>query len=239
MKSHHVYKNLLLCVWETLPFDHSNMVSFETMLTSLHNLDHLDVALKAEHNHSIANTKAQLASTRAQLEAMTLERRAQPTFSRANQLPTSSGISPSHPQPLSVVKPADLVFEPLIEGRKRYDSVVKAFFTTHGQNAVPSLDRPFPLSPGSLSPGSQECWTCGLQGHRKDDTSCEPQHALPRPEQVYRELVGKAASRAIARANRQGQQRILLYLQTGDTSGIGEQSGDTEDESENGGGDCA
>jgi hypothetical protein len=28
-KSHHVYKNLPLCVWETLPFDHSNMVSFE------------------------------------------------------------------------------------------------------------------------------------------------------------------------------------------------------------------
>ncbi|KAH8080072.1 hypothetical protein HD553DRAFT_257743, partial [Filobasidium floriforme] len=51
------------------------------------------------------------------------------------------------------------------DGNRAYQEAIRAWYNRHGQDATASLSRPFPLSPGTVRPGSGECFRCGMTGH--------------------------------------------------------------------------
>ncbi|KAG1795829.1 hypothetical protein EV424DRAFT_1353400 [Suillus variegatus] len=47
-------------------------------------------------------------------------------------------------------------------GRRQYEADVDAWHRMHGTEGTPSLERPYPLRPGTAVVGSGECYTCGM-----------------------------------------------------------------------------
>ncbi|KIJ41929.1 hypothetical protein M422DRAFT_254939 [Sphaerobolus stellatus SS14] len=86
--------------------------------------------------------------------------------------------------------PANHNFEATPDGTRQYEEAVSRWFTTYGADAIPNASRPFPLTPGSPSPGSGECWRCGHKGHYKESAECLRNNPLPDKEQQYRRIVG-------------------------------------------------
>ncbi|KIJ30175.1 hypothetical protein M422DRAFT_268316, partial [Sphaerobolus stellatus SS14] len=81
-------------------------------------------------------------------------------------------------------------FDATPDGIRQYEDAVNRWFITYGTDAVPNASRPFPLTPGSPSPGSGECWRCGHKGHYKESAECLRNNSLPDKEQQYRRIVG-------------------------------------------------
>ncbi|KIJ24210.1 hypothetical protein M422DRAFT_275056 [Sphaerobolus stellatus SS14] len=86
--------------------------------------------------------------------------------------------------------PANNTFDASPSGICQYEEAVNRWFTTYRTDATPNTSHPFPLTPGSPSPGSGECWRCGHKGHYKDSTECLRNNPLPEKEQQYRRIVG-------------------------------------------------
>lgn len=63
------------------------------------------------------------------------------------------------------------------DGQNEYQRQVAEWERQHGPNAFVTIHTPYPLRPGTLPVGSNECWNCGTSGHRGDE--CE---VLSRPE---------------------------------------------------------
>ncbi|KAH8077991.1 hypothetical protein HD553DRAFT_346365 [Filobasidium floriforme] len=72
-------------------------------------------------------------------------------------------------------------------GVEAYKRAVSAFYSKHGMNSTSSLSKPFPLSPGTVPAGNNECFNCGKTDHLR--TNCRAPAALPLNEQRYRGLV--------------------------------------------------
>ncbi|KIJ33631.1 hypothetical protein M422DRAFT_264398, partial [Sphaerobolus stellatus SS14] len=83
------------------------------------------------------------------------------------------------------------------EGIRQYEDAVNRWFATYGADAVPNASRPFPLTPGSPSPGSGECWRCGHKGHYKESAEWLRNNPLPDKEQQYRRIVGASILNAV------------------------------------------
>ncbi|KIJ42686.1 hypothetical protein M422DRAFT_254122 [Sphaerobolus stellatus SS14] len=79
----------------------------------------------------------------------------------------------------------------------QYEDTVNRWFATYGADAVPNTSRPFPLTPGSPSPGSGECWRCGHKGHYKGSAECLRNNPLPNKEQQYRRIVRASILNAV------------------------------------------
>jgi hypothetical protein len=47
-------------------------------------------------------------------------------------------------------------------GMRQYEVDVNAWHRTYGTDGVPSLERPYPLRPGTAVLGSGECYSCGI-----------------------------------------------------------------------------
>ena len=90
--------------------------------------------------------------------------------------------------------PIPTSFPSSAEGNRQYTDAVRLWDTRYGSESMPTIETKYPLTPGSLSAGSGECWRCGLrhQGHLRNSSECLKNPALPRKEQSCRSLVDKS-----------------------------------------------
>jgi len=127
----------------------------------------------------------------APLARLPLNDQRRPTFplDRSPMLPTSM---PPNPQATRHT-PLPTSFPATSEGRRQYDEAIRTWDAQYGQDATPTVETRYPLTPGSLSAGSGECWRCGLrhQGHLRGSPECLKYQALPQKEQAYRSTVEK------------------------------------------------
>jgi hypothetical protein len=72
-------------------------------------------------------------------------------------------------------------------GVEAYKRSVAAFYDKYGQGASSAISRPYPLSPGTVAAGSNECFNCGLADHLRPN--CRAKAPIPVNEQRYRGLV--------------------------------------------------
>lgn len=68
-----------------------------------------------------------------------------------------------------------------------YKAAVNGWYAKYGSGGTSSLSRPFPLSPGTVAAGSNECFNCGHTTHLR--VNCPAKTALPINEQRYRGMV--------------------------------------------------
>ena len=73
------------------------------------------------------------------------------------------------------------------EGQAAYRAQVTNWHTNNA-NRCPDEQHPYPLTPGSASAGSHECWGCGHQGHLQGATVCTG--TLPELECEWRRIAG-------------------------------------------------
>ncbi|KAI0363828.1 hypothetical protein BV20DRAFT_1126008 [Pilatotrama ljubarskyi] len=79
------------------------------------------------------------------------------------------------------------------EGRALYESQKREWHAKHDpRNERPTESRPYPLTPGTLPVGSEECWRCGMQRHGRDVTCPGPY--VPSLENAWRVKAGLAFS---------------------------------------------
>lgn len=69
-------------------------------------------------------------------------------------------------------------FMELAEGWTSYRGEIARWLKKWGPNTRPHETRPCPLAPGTVAPGSRECWTCGHARHFPADCSHQPVHVL-------------------------------------------------------------
>ncbi|KAF5335704.1 hypothetical protein D9611_009605 [Ephemerocybe angulata] len=77
------------------------------------------------------------------------------------------------------------------EGRTAYTRQVKEWESKHGADVWVSEKTPYPLRPGTASPGSGECFGCGMLGHRRQECPVPKEKQLWRPEVAWRTICAK------------------------------------------------
>ncbi|KIJ40528.1 hypothetical protein M422DRAFT_256497 [Sphaerobolus stellatus SS14] len=107
--------------------------------------------------------------------------------------------------------PTNNSFEAMPDGICQYENAIGKWFATYGVDGVPNASRPFPLTPGSPSPGSSECWRCGHKGHYKESPECLRNNPLPEKEQQYRRIVGASILNAV----RNVKTTAAFHIETG------------------------
>ncbi|KAJ7938752.1 hypothetical protein B0H13DRAFT_2301397 [Mycena leptocephala] len=86
-------------------------------------------------------------------------------------------------------------------GQTAYAQQMAAYTQAHG-TSKPSEDRPYPLTPGTVSVGSGECHQCGQLGHFFDKCTAATERHVPETERRWRQIVQSIISR-IARVARE------------------------------------
>ena len=78
-------------------------------------------------------------------------------------------------------------------GRQAHRAQQAEWVKTHGLNAFVTESTPYPLRPGTLPVGSNECFTCGFSGHmgRRDGSTCGGNRALHPHEQTWRAICSR------------------------------------------------
>ena len=78
-------------------------------------------------------------------------------------------------------------------GRQAHKAQQAEWINTHGLNAFVTESTPYPLRPGTLPVGSNECFTCGFAGHmgRRDGSTCGGNRALHQHEQNWRAIASR------------------------------------------------
>ncbi|KAJ3752947.1 hypothetical protein EV360DRAFT_54303, partial [Lentinula raphanica] len=75
------------------------------------------------------------------------------------------------------------------EGLEVWAEDLRAFGRAHpGQNVQFNETTILPLKPGTILPGSGECFKCGKQGHGRDIQCPEP-NSIPDIERLYRMFI--------------------------------------------------
>ena len=76
------------------------------------------------------------------------------------------------------------------EGKHLYCTDIDAWHMTHGQ-AIPSIEQPYPLTPGMAPVGSGECYGCGYVTNPPHTSgNCPAMDHIPSHESRHRQLVG-------------------------------------------------
>jgi hypothetical protein len=87
-------------------------------------------------------------------------------------------------------------------GRQAHRAQQADWARTHGANAIITESTPYPLRPGTLPVGSNECFTCGFLGHmgRRDGSTCGGNRGLHPHEQTWRSISSRILrqTRAVA-----------------------------------------
>ena len=79
------------------------------------------------------------------------------------------------------------------EGKQQHKADIDAWHAAHGVEAMPSLSRPYLITPGTALPGSGECFECGMITEpRHTSGSCEAKSCLPPLETKWRAIVAGA-----------------------------------------------
>ncbi|KAI6016336.1 hypothetical protein PISMIDRAFT_29233 [Pisolithus microcarpus 441] len=83
-------------------------------------------------------------------------------------------------------------------GRCQYKADIEVWHKTHGYNAPPSLERPYPLKPGTVAAGTGECFMCGLITEPPHVGSmCTANETLHPHETHWRQLIAGMLHRAM------------------------------------------
>ena len=74
------------------------------------------------------------------------------------------------------------------EGKRQYKADVDLWHVTHGPNATPSLDKPYPLCPGTAAVGVGKCFQCReLTDLRHQSSNCDRTEQAPPLEARWRQ----------------------------------------------------
>ena len=78
-------------------------------------------------------------------------------------------------------------------GRQAHQAQQADWAKTHGPGTFITESTPYPLRPGTLPVGSNECFTCGFTGHlgRRDGRTCGDNRALHPHEQTWRAICSR------------------------------------------------
>ncbi|SPO27261.1 uncharacterized protein UTRI_10378 [Ustilago trichophora] len=107
--------------------------------------------------------------------------------------PQQVQLPPSPPQNQQVVQPrleeiAQMTFENTQQGHEQYRAAMEQFVCDHPCTTIqPPTDKPYPLTPGTVPAGTNECHRCGQRGHFIAACTNPP---VPQAEQHYRRQYG-------------------------------------------------
>jgi hypothetical protein len=88
-------------------------------------------------------------------------------------------------------------------GRRQYEADVDLWHRTHGAEGFPSLEKPYPLRPGTAVLGSGECYNCGMVTEPLHvSTQCIAQDPLRPQESRWRQQVAGLIRRTASPMNR-------------------------------------
>ena len=78
-------------------------------------------------------------------------------------------------------------------GRQAHRAQQADWVKTHGIGTLVTESTPYPLRPGTLPVGSNECFTCGFTGHmgQRDGSTCGSNKALHPHEQTWRAICSR------------------------------------------------
>jgi hypothetical protein len=217
VKGYLAYERLPPIVQGALPkYDMMIEPGLERLCEDLTVMDHRLLAYRVNDRADLESQIAVLGSQLAQVVDVLKSKTSGPLPGRVvGGNGVVRGIRQAAPQLGPQRAPATLSFEATPDGRHRYLEAVRAWEGTHGKNTVPSGSIPYPLTPGSPSPGSGECWVCGSKSHQRGAAECNPREALPEKEQQYRAAVGATVLHAMRVGATSAAQTALLHIQTG------------------------
>ncbi|KAI5998600.1 hypothetical protein EDD15DRAFT_2363410 [Pisolithus albus] len=82
------------------------------------------------------------------------------------------------------------------QGRRLYEMDVQAWHRAFGEETMPSLERPYPLKPGTAVAGSGECFSCGMVTEPPHmGNTCAAKEMLQLHETRWRQLVASMLRR--------------------------------------------
>ena len=82
------------------------------------------------------------------------------------------------------------------EGRRQYKVDVDLWHATHGVDGIPTLDKPYPLRPGTATVGMGECFLCGeLTDPRHQSGNCDKTEHAPPLEMRWRQTAASLLRR--------------------------------------------
>jgi hypothetical protein len=74
------------------------------------------------------------------------------------------------------------------DGRQRYQTAITAWMIKYGPTPADWSTDHFPLTPGTATLGSGECYNCGMAGHRSDECS-STDNPIPKLEANWRSCI--------------------------------------------------
>lgn len=77
------------------------------------------------------------------------------------------------------------------EGRKAHKGQQEEWIAKHGPTGWVTETKPYPLRLGTAPVGSNECYRCGMVGHRRGDCTVLQEKQLMKQEQSWRSICGK------------------------------------------------
>ena len=83
------------------------------------------------------------------------------------------------------------------EGKRQYKADVDLWHVTHGPDATPSLDKPYPLCPGTAVVVVGDCFQCGeLTDPRHQSGNCDRTEQAPPLEAQWQQAAAAMLQRA-------------------------------------------
>ncbi|KIJ37677.1 hypothetical protein M422DRAFT_259774, partial [Sphaerobolus stellatus SS14] len=223
-KGRHAYRHLPPLIRDRLPAYGAQGPALENLCADIEALDHTYIAKIAAQQEriqsqldSITRFSTQSMQSNIRPQRVGPQLRLMPTnFATTNAFTTPNSFNNSN-EPCSTRAlrpvtnnvpygtdtskntnlPTNNSFEATPDGIRQYETAVGKWFATYGADGVPNASRPFPLTPGSPSPGSGECWRCGHKEHYKESAECFHNNPLPDKEQQYRRIVGASILNAV------------------------------------------
>ena len=151
--------------------------SFERVLTDYDQRKELSKQLRQgqQRENEERRLRSELADMRKTITALTSRQMLPPSppMERGHFLPSPARPAPRQLMPPSppketvpIVEIGQLVFEDTAEGRKRYEEAKQRYARQHPfVTTQPPVEEPYPLTPGTMPAGSNECHRCGKGYH--------------------------------------------------------------------------
>ncbi|KAG2141360.1 hypothetical protein DEU56DRAFT_911467 [Suillus clintonianus] len=103
-------------------------------------------------------------------------------------------------------------------GVRQYEADVELWHRTHGTEGFPTIERPYPLRPGTAILGSGECYNCGMVTEPPHvGAQCIVQEPLKPQEARWRQQVAGLLRRTASPMNRPGYAVTPVQYVTSDT----------------------
>ncbi len=194
-----------LCIMERMGYEIRSLVQRSTPTPeTLQDIQTIILHLTASDIYHIRKEVRREAADRRNFRAPMQPNQA---FPRQQTSPNYQAISPQYPAyqmtPTSTSRPFGPTsgannasisvptgpFSNNAAGMGQYNNAVTLFYQKFGANATSGMNRPFPLTPGTLPVGSFECWSCGKSGHMRQNCTGP---FVPDNEQRFRGIASQS-----------------------------------------------